>query len=71
MTVGDIIWYRHLGYDKPLAAIVVNAQPLNVLVLDNGTGLLTDDLFGDFKRDVVLRDTWAETEGGECARREL
>lgn len=72
IRVGDIVWYRHLGAPAELAAVVTyvhSATMVNLLVLDNGYGVLTDDLGACPQRDVVVRGTYAETEGGQCAPR--
>lgn len=72
--VGDIVWYRHLGAREhgPLAAIVtrVHSQScVNLLVLDDGQGLLTDGHAATPKLDVVVRASWSEAGHGECAPR--
>lgn len=73
MRVGDTLWYRMTGRDcGPLAAIVVRVNEdgtVHVLVLDDARGQMTDQLFGDFKRDVVVRNNYELAGPGECAWR--
>jgi hypothetical protein len=54
--VGEPFWYKSGYSDEPFACIVTkrNAHSINVLVLDNGHGILTDDVGLQGQREVTL-----------------
>lgn len=77
MRVGEPLWYRPVGKEAgPLAAIVTRvngtvdgADVVNVQVLDDGTGVLTDGLAAVPKRNVTVRYSYDKASPGECSWR--
>lgn len=67
--VGDVMWFRHWRSNEPVAATVtkvINDWTVNLLVLDNGEGILTDGMGAEPKSCILLVGSWSATSPNAC-----